>query len=424
MDRIIIKGGQRLSGQVPISGAKNSALPIMAASLLTDQPCTLRGVPDLRDIKTMGRLLEILGVDRKPAGQGQPDGSMTLQTSATDLCEAPYNQVKTMRASVLVLGPLVARRGWARVSLPGGCAIGARPINLHLKGLAQMGGRVELSGGYIFVQADRLKGAKITFERVSVTGTENLIMAAALAEGRSVLANAAQEPEVVDLCQALASMGARIEGAGTDRIVIEGVERLAGFDHRVMPDRIETGTYLIAAAITGSRLTLTGTRPQTLAAVSDKLGQAGVEISAEADRIVVDATNQPLAAVDCRTAPYPGFPTDMQAQFMALMCLARGTSVITETIFENRFMHVSELLRLGAKIQLDGRQAVVKGVGRLSGAPVMATDLRASASLIVAGLAAAGETVVRRVYHLDRGYEALERKLSAVGAIIRREKDE
>jgi len=421
LDRIVIEGGRPLSGQIPISGAKNAALPILACCLLTDKPCRLSGLPDLMDIRTMVRLLGHMGVAIEPR---PPTETTSLDAAGLSRPEAPYELVKTMRASVLVLGPLVGRFHRARVSLPGGCAIGARPINLHLKALAQMGAAIELDGGYVVVNGGRLRGADITFDRVTVTGTENLIMAASLAEGRTVLRNAAREPEVLDLCRALSGMGARIQGAGSDEIIIEGVAELAGLEHRVMPDRIETGTYLAAAAVTGSRLTLTGAWPETLEAVTAKFKEAGVVIEAEADRLTVDGSSGRLRATDCQTAPFPGFPTDMQAQFMAAMCLAQGTSIITETIFENRFMHVSELNRLGADIQVEGSQAVVRGVRRLSGAPVMATDLRASASLVLAGLAAQGQTTVRRVYHLDRGYERICRKLAAVGARIRRERDE
>ncbi len=395
----------------------------MAACLLTDQPCTLRNLPSLMDIETMGRLLGVMGVTRAAASlEGEePTGTLVIHAAELTSTEAPYDLVRTMRASVLVLGPLVARTGRARVSLPGGCAIGARPINLHLKGLEALGVDIELDEGYVNARAERLEGGDYTFDKVTVTGTENLVMAASLAEGRTVLRNCAREPEVVDLCRVLRSMGAVIEGDGTHTITIDGVERLSGFDHQIMPDRIEAGTWLAAAAATGSRLTLTRARPETMAAVIAKFKEAGADIEAGEDELTVDCTAGRLIAADCDTAPYPGFPTDMQAQFMAAMCLAEGASVITETIFENRFMHVPELARMGADIQVQGNRAVVKGVASLSGAPVMATDLRASASLIVAGLAAQGQTVIRRVYHLDRGYERIARKLSAVGADIRRE---
>ena len=422
MDRIVIKGGRGLRGEIPISGAKNACLPIMTASLLTDETCTLRGVPQLMDVRTMARLLAHLGVEVGPEMARAETVSLRDGNPAT--VEAPYELVKTMRASVLVLGPLVARHRKARVSLPGGCAIGARPINLHLKGLAAMGARIELEGGYVEASARRLEGTDFTFDQVTVTGTENLVMAAVLARGRTVLRNAAREPEVGDLCRTLLKMGARIEGLDTATLTIDGVDDLGGFDHRVMPDRIETGTYLAAAAITGSDLTLTGARPETLDAVTAKLREAGAKIETGPDRLRIRALGSPLRAVDCATAPYPGFPTDMQAQLMAALAVARGTSVIKESIFENRFMHVQELARLGADIRVDGNEAVVRGVDHLSGAPVMATDLRASACLIVAGLAARGETVIRRVYHLDRGYEKIVRKLSAAGAEIWREKDE
>lgn len=422
MDKIVIQGEAPLSGRVPISGAKNAALPIMAAALLTDEPCTLKSVPGLMDVRTMARLLAHLGVRVEP--EMARAETVRLQNGNLDNFEAPYELVKTMRASILVLGPLLARHGQARVSLPGGCAIGARPVNLHLKGLEAMGARITLTQGYVQAESPRLSGADHTFDRVTVTGTENLIMAACLAQGETVLRNAAREPEVVDLCQVLRSMGAEIQGEGTAVVTIQGREELAGFDHRVMPDRIETGTYLAAAALTGSRLTLTGVRPDTLNAVTAKLKEAGVRIEAGEETLLADATKDRLRSVDCTTAPYPGFPTDMQAQLMAAMCLAQGTSVIKETIFENRFMHVQELARLGADIQVDGNRAVVKGVDHLSGAPLMATDLRASACLVLAGLAARGETTVRRVYHLDRGYERIVTKLLGLGARIRREKDD
>ncbi len=422
MDRIVITGGRRLSGEIPISGAKNACLPIMTASLLTDKTCTLRGVPELMDVRTMARLLAHLGVEVSP--EMARAETVTLRDGHPSTVEAPYELVKTMRASVLVLGPLVARHGKARISLPGGCAIGARPINLHLDGLAAMGARIDLEGGYVTASAERLQGADFTFEQVTVTGTENLLMAATLARAKTILRNAAQEPEVTDLGRALIRMGAVIKDLGTATLTIEGVETLSGFDHRVMPDRIETGTYLAAAAITNSKLSLTRARAETLEAVINKFKETGVLIKSGPERLEIDAGSGPLRSVDCSTSPYPGFPTDMQAQLMAAMSAARGTSVIEESIFENRFMHVQELARLGADIRVDGNKAVVEGVGTLSGAPVMATDLRASACLIVAGLAAQGETIIRRVYHLDRGYEKIVRKLSAVGAEIRRERDE
>ena len=422
MDRIHIRGGGRLEGEVTVAGAKNAALPIMAACLLTDRPCVIDNVPALMDIRTMGRLLGHLG-----AGWGaDPWAGGGLTLTARDLVtdDAPYQLVKTMRASVLVLGPLLARQGRARVSYPGGCAIGPRPIDLHLKALEKMGVSIDLKDGYVHARADRLRGAEITFDKVTVTGTENIVMAATLAEGRTVIRNAAREPEVADLCRALAKMGARIEGAGQDEIAVDGVRTLDGFEHSVMPDRIEAGTYLAAAAITGSRVVLKRAPLGCLDAVTAKFREAGVRVEARGDELEVDARGARLSAVDLTTAPYPGFPTDMQAQFLAVMSLAEGTSVINETIFENRFMHVPELMRLGADVAVDGHRAVVRGVGGLRGAPLMATDLRASASLIVAGLAAQGETVVRRVYHLDRGYERLDQKLAGLGAEIWRERDE
>jgi len=422
VDKIVIQGGLPLSGRVPISGAKNAALPIMAAALLTDRPCTLRAVPGLMDVRTMARLLAHLGVEVEP--EMARAETVQLKNGNLKRVEAPYELVKTMRASILVLGPLLARHRQARVSLPGGCAIGARPINLHLKGLEAMGAAITLVQGYVQADCQRLQGVDYTFDRVTVTGTENLIMAACLARGRTTLRNAAREPEVVDLCQALRAMGAEIQGDGTAVVEVQGREDLDGYDHRVMPDRIETGTYLAAAALTGSRLELTQARPHTLDAVAAKFKEAGVGIEAQGETLLVDGSGGRLEAVDCTTAPYPGFPTDMQAQLMAAMCLAQGTSVIKETIFENRFMHVQELARLGADILVDGNRAVVRGVDHLSGAPLMATDLRASACLVLAGLAARGETVVRRVYHLDRGYEGIVTKLSAVGARISREKDD
>ncbi|MBU0516065.1 MAG: UDP-N-acetylglucosamine 1-carboxyvinyltransferase, partial [Proteobacteria bacterium] len=399
---------------------KNSALPIMTASLLTDQPCTLRGVPDLRDIKTMGRLLGILGVKQKPA-QGPPDGNLTLQTSATDLCEAPYDLVKTMRASILVLGPLLARHHRARVSLPGGCAIGARPIDIHLAGLEKMGARISLVKGYVEARCRRLRGVDFTCDKVTVTGTENLLMAATLAKGTTVIRNAAREPEVVDLGRMLVQMGARIDGLGTDAIVVEGVDALQPAQYRVMPDRIEAGTLMVAAGITGGRVTINHCPTFALGSVMDKLAQTGLRFEVNESSVTVTGPDRPIAA-DLVTMPYPGFATDMQAQFMALMTLAEGTSVIKETIFENRFMHVSELRRMGAEVGVDGGQAVVTGVKRLLGAPVMATDLRASASLVLAGLAAKNTTEINRVYHLDRGYERIDRKLRRLGARIRRVK--
>lgn len=418
MDKLVIEGGRPLEGEVVISGAKNSALPLMAASLLAPGRHRYQNVPELRDIRTMERLLAHMGAD---SGR-ENDGMLVIDTSRVHLPEAPYELVKTMRASVLVLGPLVARFGRARVSLPGGCAIGARPINLHIKGLERLGAVVELDQGYVTASAEKLRGTTVTFDVVTVTGTENLMMAASLAEGRTILENAAREPEVADLAAYLSSMGARIQGVGTPEIVIDGVSELRPGTHTVIPDRIETGTYALAAAITGGRLKIRRCRPDHLETVLRKLEAAGVTVQKAGDTLEVEAANG-IESVDVKTWPYPGFPTDMQAQFMALMTLGRGTSVITEQIFENRFMHVSELRRLGADIGLDGRSAVVRGVPRLSAAPVMATDLRASASLVLAGLAATGATHVSRIYHLDRGYERLDQKLRQVGAKIRREKE-
>ncbi len=418
MDKLVITGGRRLQGEIAISGAKNAALPLMCAALLTREPVTLTNVPALNDIRTMLKLLQQMGV--RVAREGD---TVTLAAAQLDNPFAPYELVKTMRAAILVLGPLVARHGEARVSLPGGCAIGARPVEQHIKGLAAMGAEISVEHGYIHAHATRLKGARIFTDMVTVTGTENLMMAACLAQGETVIENAAREPEVVDLAQCLNAMGARVSGAGTDVIRIHGVERLHGATHRIMPDRIETGTYLAAAAITGGEVRLTGTSAGYLDAVIDKLMDAGCEIVSEKalnhEAIHLRAPPR-LKAVSIRTAPYPAFPTDMQAQFMALNSVAEGTAVIRETIFENRFMHAVELTRLGADIRIDGNTAVVTGVDKLTGATVMATDLRASASLVIAGLVAEGETVVDRIYHLDRGYERLEEKLAALGALIRR----
>ena len=414
MDKLLIEGGAVLRGEVAISGAKNAALPILCAALLSAEPLELSNVPELNDIVTMLRLLEEMGV------KIQRDGHrVTLDASQISNPVASYERVKTMRASILVLGPLVARCGEARVSLPGGCAIGARPVDQHIKGLQAMGAEVTVEQGYVHAKANRLKGARICTDMVTVTGTENLMLAACLAAGETIIENAAREPEIVDLANCLVAMGARISGAGTDTIRIQGVERLHGAQHRVMPDRIETGTYLCAAAVTGGTVRLTDTSAAYLDAVVDKLLDAGCEITMERDAIRLQAPAR-LKAVSLRTAPYPAFPTDMQAQFMAMNCVADGVATIRETIFENRFMHVNELLRLGANIQIEGNNAVVRGVERLSGAPVMATDLRASASLIVAGLVAQGETLIDRIYHLDRGYEKIEDKLHALGARVRR----
>jgi UDP-N-acetylglucosamine 1-carboxyvinyltransferase len=416
MDKLVIEGGARLKGEVRISGAKNAALPIMCASLLSRDALTLHNVPQLNDVATMVKLLRRMGVSVERDGD-----RITLDASRLDSPEAPYDLVKTMRASILVLGPLAARAGEARVSLPGGCAIGARPVDQHIKGLQSMGAEVRVEHGDVHATATRLKGARLFTDIVTVTGTENLMMAACLADGETVIENAAREPEVVDLANCLAAMGARISGAGTDVIRIRGVDRLHGTTHRIMPDRIETGTYLCAAAATRGEVRLAGTSASYLDIVIDKLMDAGCSITPERDAIRLKAPDR-LQAVSIRTAPYPAFPTDMQAQFMAANSVAEGTAVIRETIFENRFMHAVELQRLGADIRIDGNTAVVKGVDRLQGATVMATDLRASASLVVAALAAEGETVVDRIYHLDRGYEGLEHKLRDLGAKARRAK--
>jgi UDP-N-acetylglucosamine 1-carboxyvinyltransferase len=414
MEKMIIEGGYRLVGEVPVSGAKNAALPLFAASLLVEDWITLRNVPALADIRTISRLLRMMGV--KTEGES---GTVRVSASGVHSFEAPYNMVKTMRASVLVLGPLVAKWKRARVSLPGGCAIGARPINLHLKGLEGMGAKVELKHGYVEASADRLKGAEIYFDISTVTGTENIMMAAALAEGRTVLKNAAREPEVVELGQALKKMGAKIEGVGTDVVVIEGVKELRPIEHTIIPDRIEAGTFMVAAGITQGNVKLQNCHIGHLEAVVAKLKEAGLEIFPEGDGVkIIGPVN--IKPVDVKTLPYPGFPTDMQAQIMALLCLAGGLSVITETVFENRFMHVSEMRRMGADIRIEGKNAIVRGLANLTGAPVMATDLRASASLVLAGLAAEGTTEVSRIYHLDRGYEKLDKKLNKLGAKIRR----
>lgn len=420
MDKLIITGGVRLSGEIAISGAKNAALPILCASLLSAEPLTLTNVPDLNDIGTMLKLLAQMGVKVERSAH-----TVTLDASALNSPLAPYEMVKTMRASILVLGPLVARCGTAKVSLPGGCAIGARPVDQHIKGLQAMGAEVTVDHGYVNAQATRLRGARLFTDMVTVTGTENLMMAACLADGVTVIENAAREPEVVDLAQCLIAMGAKISGAGTDVIRIEGVERLHGATHRILPDRIEAGTYLCAAAATGGSVTLNGVSSGYLDAVVDKLLDAGCEITSEKtaarEFIHIEAPAR-LKAVSIRTAPYPAFPTDMQAQFMAINCVAEGSAVMRETIFENRFMHAVELQRLGANIKIDGNVAFVTGVAQLQGATVMATDLRASASLVIAGLVAEGETHIERIYHLDRGYEHLEAKLAQLGAKIRREK--
>jgi len=415
MDKLVIEGGVPLSGSVAVSGAKNAALPILTAALLTDEPLTVDNVPHLRDVSTMLNLLMQMGVTTSL----DEKGSVELRAARITDPVAPYELVKTMRASVLVLGPLLARLGEARVSLPGGCAIGLRPVDQHLKGLQAMGATIEMAEGYMIARAPRLKGARICMDLVTVTGTENLMMAAALADGVTVIENAAREPEIPDLAACLTAMGAKISGAGTDVITIEGVRRLHGARHSVMPDRIETGTFLVAAAVTGGDVKVTGARPYTLDAVLDKLRETGVHIETGSDWIQVRASGA-LKAVNVRTAPYPAFPTDMQAQFMALNAVAQGASRIVETIFENRFMHVQEMQRLGADIAVEGNTALIKGVRGLNGATVMATDLRASASLVIAGLVARGATTVERIYHLDRGYERIEEKLSKLGARIRR----
>ena len=427
MDQILIRGGKPLSGTIPIGGAKNAALPLMAASLLTDETLTLHNLPHLVDITTMAHLLAELGVDISMNGAlSEADGHLgrVFELSANTIAKttAPYELVRKMRASVLVLGPLLAREGIARVSLPGGCAIGTRPVDLHLKALAQMGAEIELTEGYIQASAPKgLKGAHILFPVVTVGGTENLLMAAALADGETVLANAAREPEVADLAHCLVAMGAKIEGIGTDTLKITGVDKLHAADYSVVPDRIETGSYLCAAAITGGDVTLTGTRLDLIESVVDTLRGAGVVIE-ETDAGIHVTRPGPLTGADVMTEPYPGFPTDMQAQMMALLSVADGASMITESIFENRFMHVPELTRMGADVNVHGASAIVRGVPGLSAAPVMATDLRASVSLVIAGLAAEGQTELNRVYHLDRGYERLEDKLSACGADIERVK--
>lgn len=415
MDKLRITGGQRLAGTVRAGGAKNAALPALAACLLTGSPVSLTNVPRVRDVRTMLRVLEQLGAVVSGAGHE----TLTLQVERVGSFEAPYDLVKTMRASVLVLGPLLARHGRARVSLPGGCAIGERPINLHIEGLVKMGAEIKLEHGYVEARADRLRGADIALGLKTVTGTENLMMAATLAEGTTVLRNCAQEPEVVDLAEMLVRMGASIAGAGTDEIVVEGRPTLDGARHEVIPDRIEIGTYLVAGALLGGPVEIVGCRPDHLEPVLQQLAAAGVEIEMSEDRLVVSAPERVLAH-DLRTAPYPGFPTDMQAQYMALMTQAHGTSLVTETIFERRFMHVGELLRMGADIRIEGHTCVVVGPTRLTGAQVMATDLRASACLVLAALVADGVSVIDRIYHLDRGYEAMETKLAGLGASVER----
>jgi UDP-N-acetylglucosamine 1-carboxyvinyltransferase len=416
MDKLAIVGGRPLDGEVRISGAKNAALPILAATLLAEGPVTLRNVPKLNDIATMLKLLKRMGV----AAEHREDGSVSVDAGAIDDFIAPYELVKTMRASTLVLGPLLGRFGHADVSLPGGCAIGARPVNLHVLGLRAMGASITIDNGYIRARAPKLKGARLVLDTVTVTGTENLMMAAAFAEGETVIENAAREPEIGDLAAFMTKMGAKIEGAGSDTIHIQGVATLKGTAYDVMPDRIESGTYLVAAAITGGRVRLTHTDPTHYDAVLQKLAEAGATITLGADWIELDMRGRRPKAVDIKTAPYPAFPTDMQAQFCALNAVADGTATITETIFENRFQHVFELQRLGANLAIQGNTVIVRGVERLAGAPVMATDLRASASLVLAGLQAEGTTLVDRIYHVDRGYERIEAKLGSLGADIRR----
>ena len=413
MDKIEIIGGRRLQGEVRISGAKNAALPVLASALLVDGWNTFHNIPDLEDIKTIRSLLASFGV--------KSEGGQTLGVNAGAItnCEASYDLVRKMRASVLVLGPLVARMGEARVSLPGGCAIGARPVNLHVKALREMGAEVELKDGYIEARASRLKGATIYFDLPTVTGTENIMMAATLAEGTTVLKNAAREPEIVNLSETLTGMGARIRGAGTDVITVEGVKSLHPVEARVIPDRIETGTFIIAAGMTNGDIRILDCEPRDIEALTAKLREAGMEIKLEEGCLRATGKTK-VKSVDVKTMPHPGFPTDLQAQIMAMMTISSGLSVITETVFENRFMHVSEMIRLGADIVIEGNSAIVRGIPKLHGAPVMATDLRASASLILAGLAAEGKTVLSRVYHIDRGYEQIEKKLSALGAEIRR----
>ena len=416
MNKLLIKGGTTSNGQVRISGAKNAVLPILAATLLCEGTAIIENVPHLHDVTTTVELLGAMGVhvviDEKL--------SIEVDSSTIESCVAPYDLVKTMRSSILVLGPLLARFGHAEVSLPGGCAIGSRPVNLHIKGLQDMGADIEVKNGFIHAKCKRLKGARLVLDMVTVTGTENLMMAAALADGTTIIENAAREPEVVDLANFLITMGAKIEGAGTDNITIEGLEKLQGTRYRVLPDRIETGTYLVAAAITGGKIMVKDTDPELIDSVIDKLREAGADIEVGEDWISLDMHGKRPKAVNIRTAPYPAFPTDMQAQFMALNTIAEGTSTVVETVFENRFMHVQELQRMGADIEVEGNTAIIRGVDKLSGAPVMATDLRASASLILAGLVAEGETEVQRIYHIDRGYEIIEEKLALLGAKIQR----
>jgi UDP-N-acetylglucosamine 1-carboxyvinyltransferase len=416
MDKLIVTGGVPLRGEIWVSGAKNAALPVLVASILADSPMTIGNVPHLQDITTTMELLGRMGVNLVVGDK------MTIEADTSTISDlrAPYELVKTMRASILVLGPLLARFGEAEVSMPGGCAIGSRPVNLHIKGLQAMGAEIKIEQGYIKARAKRLKGARIFMDMISVTGTENLMMAATLADGITVIENAAREPEVADLARCLNSMGARVKGAGTDEITIEGVERLGGGYHNVIPDRIETGTYLVAAAMTRGSIKMRNAQPNLLEAVLDKLREAGARIETGDDWVTLDMQGRRPKAVNIRTAPYPAFPTDMQAQFVAMNAIATGTGVVTETVFENRFMHVQELQRMGADIEMEGNTAVVRGVDQLHGAPVMATDLRASASLALAALVAEGETIIDRIYHIDRGYECIEEKLATLGARIRR----
>jgi UDP-N-acetylglucosamine 1-carboxyvinyltransferase len=417
MQKIVVTGGVPLSGEVRISGAKNAVLPILCATLLADGPVDIGNVPHLHDVITTIKLLRELGAQVE---HDIDSGHVRVDARSVKSHVAPYELVKTMRASVLVLGPLLARYGAAEVSLPGGCAIGSRPVDQHIKGMQALGAEVSVDHGFIKAKSPRLKGGRVVFDMVSVGATENVLMAATLAEGTSILENAAMEPEIVDLADCLIAMGARIEGAGSNRITVHGVERLHGGNHDVVADRIETGTFLVATAMTGGRIVCRAARPETLDAVIDKLTETGAVITEDADSITLDMQGKRPKAVNISTAPHPGFPTDMQAQFMALNCVADGVGIISETIFENRFMHVQELQRLGADIRIDGHTAIVRGLPQLSGAPVMATDLRASASLILAGLVADGDTVIDRIYHLDRGYERIEAKLSALGAKIKR----
>ncbi len=419
MDKLIIKGGNVLEGEIRISGAKNAVLPIMAATLLADTPVVIRNIPHLHDVTTTMELLGHMGVHLTV------NEKMDIEVDASSINSlyAPYELVRTMRSSILVLGPMLSRFGRADVSLPGGCAIGSRPVNLHIKGLQAMGADIKVENGYIKARVDRLKGVRLVMDIITVTGTENLMMAASLADGTTIIENAAREPEVADLAHCLNAMGAKISGAGTDTITIEGVERLSGTEYGVLPDRIEAGTYLVAAAITGGRVKVKDARPDTMDAVLQTLREAGAEIAIGEDWIELDMHGRRPAAVNVHTAPYPAFPTDMQAQFTALNAVAEGAGTITETVFENRFMHVQEMQRMGANIRLEGNTAISSGVRQLAGAPVMATDLRASASLVLAGLVADGETVIDRIYHIDRGYERIEEKLAQLGADIRRVPD-